>query len=101
MQTLTPYVPSDLMLMSPDQLRFTMHVSKGPEPDYAFHFIPNYSEMESSLRQVTFAAGLTSSSPVAWTDDAETSFLSLKKALQSAPTLGLPDHNEPLILYAD
>lgn len=87
--------------MSPDQLRFTVHVCKGPEPDYAFHFIPNYSEMESSLRQVTLAAGLTSSFPVTWTDDAGTSFLSLKKALQSVPALGLPDHNKPLILYAN
>lgn len=68
---------------------------------YCRHFIPNFSVLERPLRDATHARGLTASSKFTWTPEAETSFVNLKKALQSAPTLGVPNPDKPFVQHVD
>ena len=68
---------------------------------YCRHFIPNFSVLERPLRDATHARGLTASSKFTWTPEAETSFVNLKKALQSASTLGVPNPDKPFVQCVD
>ncbi|XP_060786601.1 uncharacterized protein LOC132892291 [Neoarius graeffei] len=68
---------------------------------YCRAFIPNYSILESPVRELVHGSSLTASSPVVWTPEAEEAFLALKGALQTTPTLGLPDPNKPFVQTVD
>ena len=57
--------------------------------------------LERPLRDITHAKGLASSHHITWTPEAEESFLSLKKALQSPPVLGVPDPDKPFVQCVD
>ena len=39
--------------------------------------------------------------PFSWTEQMEAAFKTIKTALLSAPTLGLPDVTKPFLLYVD
>ena len=61
---------------------------------YYAKFISSYADMVAPLHRLT--AGRTKRSPIDWTQSAERAFLALKRALTSAPVLGLfdPDGGE-------
>ncbi|XP_013882366.1 uncharacterized protein LOC106531129 [Austrofundulus limnaeus] len=62
---------------------------------YCRHFI-NYSQLEQPLREICHAPGLVPSGRVLWYPEGEDAFVVLKKALQSAPCLGIADMTQPL-----
>ncbi|XP_060912265.1 uncharacterized protein LOC132988709 [Labrus mixtus] len=68
---------------------------------YFRHFIPNFSEMERPLRDIVHKRDLTASSPIQWTEEANTAFENLKLSLQSTPTLGIPDPEKPFTQFVD
>jgi len=68
---------------------------------YCRQFIPNYAALETPLSNMTHGKGLTPSSAVQWTAGAEQAFTELKPALQSTPTLGLPDSTRPFTQRVD
>ena len=59
-------------------------------------WIPNYAELAKPLYEAT-----KSTTPFSWTEQMETAFKTIKTALLSAPTLGLPDITKPFLLYVD
>ena len=68
---------------------------------YCRQFIPNYAALEAPLSSMIHGKGLTPSSAVQWTTEAEQAFTDLKLALQSTPTLGLPDPTRPFTQTVD
>ncbi|CAL9706360.1 unnamed protein product [Knipowitschia caucasica] len=68
---------------------------------YCRHFIANFSEKDKPLRDMTVGRNMCASSPLVWTPEAEQAFTDLKIALQSAPTLGIPDPNKPFVQFVD
>lgn len=68
---------------------------------YCRHFIPNYSLFEAPLRELIQGKNMKPSDRLVWTDRAEKAFCDLKIALQSPPTLGLPDQSRPFIQTVD
>uniref|UniRef100_A0A3B1JAJ5 ribonuclease H n=1 Tax=Astyanax mexicanus TaxID=7994 RepID=A0A3B1JAJ5_ASTMX len=68
---------------------------------YCRTFIPNYSLLEAPLREMTLSPGLTASSKVNWTPEAERAFVEIKLALQTTPVLGLPDPTKPFVQAVD
>lgn len=66
---------------------------------YCRTFIINYSEIERPLSQMIFDTKLSANQPITWTKEGEEAFEQLKLALQSAPTLGLPDQTKPFFLH--
>ncbi|XP_062422196.1 uncharacterized protein LOC134132991 [Pungitius pungitius] len=65
------------------------------------HFIPNYSETEKPLRSLLRSGEPARASTLAWTPETEAAFVALKAALQSPPTLGLPDPHKPFTQTVD
>ena len=68
---------------------------------YCRNFIPNYSSLEAHLGALIHGKGLQSAHSVPWTSEAESAFTQLKLALQTAPTLGIPDPHKPFIQAVD
>lgn len=118
MMTLTPYLPPDLTLIT---TQTTLHSTCFQRPrqtelnnasclvlkitrqpcsmmtcmlSYLFSFLLSNNLCFPFLTFLWLNTG-----PV--TPEADISFLLLKQALQIAPTLGLPDHNKPFVLYVD
>ncbi|XP_060941493.1 protein NYNRIN-like [Limanda limanda] len=58
---------------------------------YCRQWIPHYAEIEAPLSAIVYGKGLTANNRVTWTTEAEKAFVDLKLAMQSPPTLGLPD----------
>ena len=55
----------------------------------------------SNLLKKKGDASVKSNSKLDWNDDAERAFNTLKQAMQSAPTLIVPDHKKPFVLHCD
>ena len=68
---------------------------------YCRNFILNYSFLEAPLGALIHGKGLQSADHVLWTTEAESAFTQLKLALQTAPTLGIPDPHKPFIQAVD
>ncbi|XP_041857476.1 uncharacterized protein si:ch211-214p13.9 isoform X2 [Melanotaenia boesemani] len=68
---------------------------------YCRNFIPNYSIMEAPLSALSHGKGLRPGDAISWNEDAERAFVDLKLALQTAPTLGLPDPEKPFVQAVD
>ncbi len=68
---------------------------------YCRTFIPNYAIMESLLRNMAHQRHLQAHDKVSWTPEGLTAFENLKAALQSPPTLGLPDVTRPFTQTVD
>ena len=68
---------------------------------YCRCFVPNYSELEMPLRNIAHKPGYTPSSKLVWTPEADKAFNDMKTALQSPPTLGLPDPTKPFTQAVD
>ncbi|XP_055362682.1 uncharacterized protein LOC129603748 [Betta splendens] len=67
---------------------------------YCRNFIPNCAVLEAPLRALMQTSS-ASTTRLTWTSEAEQAFTDLKLALQSAPTLGLPDPTRPLTQIVD
>ncbi|MGL4646348.1 MAG: RNase H-like domain-containing protein, partial [Cetobacterium sp.] len=61
---------------------------------YCRTFIPNYAVLEAPLCAVAHGKGLQAHSALTWAPEAEKAFVDLKMALQTTPTLGIPDPNK-------
>lgn len=59
-------------------------------------WIPNFIEMAAPLNPLT-----KNSQPFVWGKEEQNSFDTIKRALLSAPALGLPDISKPVHLYVD
>lgn len=69
---------------------------------YCRSFVPNFSVIEKPLRDLIHRPGLTMSSLITWSEAADAAFVfKMKKALQSPPTLGIPDPTKPFIQAVD
>ena len=68
---------------------------------YCRSFIPNYSPLEQPLRTITHVTGLKPADRLKWTPEADKAFIKMKLALQSPPTLGLPDPTKPFTQAVD
>ncbi|KAI9999559.1 hypothetical protein NQD34_018411 [Periophthalmus magnuspinnatus] len=68
---------------------------------YCRQFIPNYSVLEAPLRALIHGKTLRTCDKITWTEEAEKSFCDLKLALQTPPTLGLPDPARPFTQTVD
>ncbi|KAJ0023500.1 hypothetical protein NQD34_003399 [Periophthalmus magnuspinnatus] len=68
---------------------------------YCRQFIPNYAILEAPLSSLIHGKNLQSHDKLTWTPDADHSFTTLKIALQTTPTLGLPDPNRPFTQMVD
>lgn len=66
---------------------------------YCRTFVPNFSELSKPLTALTHSK--TMSAPVLWNPEAEEAFSALKLALQTPPTLGLPDPSKPFVQTVD
>lgn len=62
---------------------------------YCRVFIPNYAQLVEPLSALIHGKNLTAHDKITWTDQAETAFSDLKCALQTSPTLGLPNPHQP------
>ncbi|XP_055358758.1 uncharacterized protein LOC129603085 isoform X1 [Betta splendens] len=67
---------------------------------YCRNFIPNSAVLEAPLRALMQTSS-ASTTRLMWTSEAEQAFTDLKLALQSAPTLGLPDPTRPFTQTVD
>ncbi|KAL7873554.1 hypothetical protein AOLI_G00126250 [Acnodon oligacanthus] len=67
---------------------------------YCHTFVPNYSPLKAPLWQITPTMG-GANAPVDWTAEAESAFTQLKLALQTTPTLGIPDFTHPFTQSVD
>ena len=68
---------------------------------YCRTFIINYSVLEAPLSALAHAVGLSAHDKITWTPEAENAFRELKLALQTSPTLGLPDQEKPFTQMVD
>ncbi|XP_036960719.1 uncharacterized protein LOC119023134 isoform X1 [Acanthopagrus latus] len=68
---------------------------------YCRQWILNYAEIEAPLAAIAHGKGLNANDKVEWTTDADKAFTDLKLALQSPPTLGLPDCLRPFTQTVD
>lgn len=68
---------------------------------YCRNFVPNFSILEKPMRELIHKPGMAMSSQLAWSEAAEHAFTAMKKALQSPPTLGIPDPTKPLVQAVD
>lgn len=68
---------------------------------YCRPFIPNYAEMERPLSDLIHGKNLAASDQITWTPTAHVAFDNMKMALQTPPTLGLPDPDKPFIQTVD
>ncbi|XP_034089816.1 uncharacterized protein LOC117557974 [Gymnodraco acuticeps] len=68
---------------------------------YCRSFIPNYSPIELPLRTITYVTCLKPTDHLIWTPEADKAFINMKLALQSPPTLSLPDHTKPFTQAVD
>ncbi|XP_047676510.1 uncharacterized protein LOC113649215 isoform X1 [Tachysurus fulvidraco] len=68
---------------------------------YCRTFIPNYAVLEAPLSAIAHGKGLQAHSALTWTPEAEKAFVDLKMALQTTPTLGIPDPNELFVQTVD
>lgn len=68
---------------------------------YCRQFIPNYAILEAPLASLIHGKGLQPQDKITWTLEATQSFDELKLALQTAPTLGLPDPTRPFTQTVD
>ncbi|XP_036928284.1 uncharacterized protein LOC119005007 isoform X2 [Acanthopagrus latus] len=68
---------------------------------YCRQWILNYAEIEAPLAAIAHGKGLNANDKVEWTTDADKAFTDLKLALQSPPTLGLPDCSQPFTETVD
>jgi hypothetical protein len=59
-------------------------------------WIPNFSLLVKPLYEVTKRG---EREPIIWESDQQQAFHTIKKALVSAPALGLPDVRKPFFLY--
>jgi len=64
---------------------------------YCRQWIPDYAALVHPLLEIGSA---NAPSKLAWTQDADKAFVTLKEALSSAPALGIPNNEKPLYLYA-
>ncbi|KAK7880248.1 hypothetical protein WMY93_033086, partial [Mugilogobius chulae] len=68
---------------------------------YCRQYIANYSVMEAPLSALIHGKGLRTQDKITWTEEANKAFCDLKRALQTPPTLGLPDNSRPFIQTVD
>ncbi|XP_036943207.1 uncharacterized protein LOC119013013 [Acanthopagrus latus] len=68
---------------------------------YCRQWILNYAEIEAPLAAIAHGKGLNANDKVEWVTDADKAFTDLKLALQSPPTLGLPDCSRPFTQTVD
>lgn len=68
---------------------------------YCRQFILNYAILEAPLASLIHGNSLQSQDKITWTPEAEQSFTELKLALQTTPTLGLPDPTRPFTQTVD
>ncbi|KAK7925340.1 hypothetical protein WMY93_007650 [Mugilogobius chulae] len=68
---------------------------------YCRQYIANYSVMEAPLGALIHGKGLRTQDKITWTEEANKAFCDLKRALQTPPTLGLPDKSRPFIQTVD
>jgi len=64
---------------------------------YCRQWIPDYAAL---VRPLVDIGSANAPSPLAWTQNADKAFVTLKQALSSAPALGLPNYEKPFHLYA-
>lgn len=62
-------------------------------------FIKDFSTLMSPINDLL--KGRRKSQPITWTDAAESSFVSIKKLLVSAPILTQPDFSQPFVIQSD
>ncbi|XP_047665715.1 protein NYNRIN-like [Tachysurus fulvidraco] len=65
---------------------------------YCHHWIPDCSLYDKCLRAAVKHSD-PSSAPLSWTSEMQAAFEALKRALCTAPTLGLPNYSLPFHLY--
>nr|XP_040024957.1 uncharacterized protein LOC120812808 [Gasterosteus aculeatus aculeatus] len=68
---------------------------------YCRSFIPNYSQMEHPLSNLIHGKNLTAHNKIIWTEEGLAAFTQIKCALQTPPTLGLPNPNKPFTQTVD
>ncbi|XP_062419418.1 uncharacterized protein LOC119228347 isoform X2 [Pungitius pungitius] len=68
---------------------------------YCRSFIPNYSQMEQPLSNLIHGKNLTAHDKIIWTEEGLAAFTQMKCALQTPPTLGLPNPNKPFTQTVD
>ncbi|KAL3999246.1 mannosyl-glycoprotein endo-beta-N-acetylglucosaminidase [Sarotherodon galilaeus] len=68
---------------------------------YCHNFIPHYSSVEAPLTALIHGTSLSANDRISWTPEAEAAFISLKKLLQTAPVLALPDPSKPYTQMVD
>ncbi|XP_062421340.1 uncharacterized protein LOC119202433 isoform X3 [Pungitius pungitius] len=68
---------------------------------YCRSFIPNYSQMEQPLSNLIHGKNLTAHDKIIWTEEGHAAFTQMKYALQTPPTLGLPNPNKPFTQTVD
>ncbi|XP_031695604.1 uncharacterized protein LOC116377972 isoform X2 [Anarrhichthys ocellatus] len=68
---------------------------------YCRSFIPNYSQMEQPLSSLIHGKNLTAHDKIILSKEGHSAFTQMKCALQTPPTLGLPDPNKPFTQTVD
>ncbi|CAI5689825.1 unnamed protein product [Oreochromis niloticus] len=68
---------------------------------YCRSFIPHYSSVEAPLTALMHGTSLSAIDRISWTPEAEAAFTSLKKLLQTALVLALPDPSKPYTQMVD
>ena len=68
---------------------------------YCRTFVPNYAVLEAPLSGIVHGKGLQAHCVLDWTPEAEQAFRDLKLALQTTPTLGLPNPDKPFTQAVD
>lgn len=64
---------------------------------YCSLFVPNFSILKCPLCDIKHTRSLSASSHITWIPEVENSFVNLKKALQTTPTLGVPNPDKPFV----
>lgn len=96
--------------IAPSQLE---GISRAPKPQtvgqmmtflgmtgFSSDWIEDYAIKVSPLRSLMTNAGSKNlKAPLQWTLNALVAFENIKKELQSAPALGMPDYTKPFLLY--
>lgn len=64
---------------------------------YCRALVPNCACLAEPLSAIAHGGGVTTQSKVTWIPETDVAFQDLKTALQSRPTLGLPDPTRPFV----
>lgn len=68
---------------------------------YCRTFISGYTDLEAPLTKMIYGNSMAAKETLTWTPEAEQAFVDLKLALQTSPSLGIPDPDKPFTQTVD